>query len=163
IASKRNPLRLLDAFVLPAGAGIALLMLGCFMNGCCVGKPASGPFSVSFPANQMLYTYLDTLPLLGKQTRSVYPAQLFEMAGAILGLALIWLICHKGKLPDGARAMLYAAWFTLVRLAVHPLRSFPYEKQVVAVFYPLFYCAVLLTLIVTLVILLKQTYKKGDS
>lgn len=163
IVSKRNPFRLLDAFVLPAGVGIALLKLGCFLNGCCFGKPASGPFSVTFPANQMLYAYLDTLPLLGKQARSVYPAQLFEMSGAMIGLALIWYICRKRNLPDGARAIFYAAWFTLVRLAVHQLRSFPYEKQVVAVFYPLFYCAVLLALIVTLVILLKQAFKKGDT
>ncbi len=144
ICTKRSPLRLMDRLVLPAGVGIALLKLGCFLNGCCFGKPTEGILGVTFPANAVTYDYLDTLPLLGGQIRTVYPTELFEMAGALAGVAVVWYICRRRRPPDGTRAILFAAWFTLVRLAVHPLRAFPYGEFVTDTVYPLLYALMLL-------------------
>ena len=155
-AARKNPFRLLDAFVLPAGSGVILLKLGCFLNGCCCGKLTDGALGMVFPANAVLYDYLDTLPLFVGQNRAVYPTQLFELLGAALGLAVILPLCRRRTFPAGVKAVLYAMWFTLVRLAVHPLRAFPYDKRVITAAYPVFYCAMLLVLGITLTILIKK-------
>lgn len=162
-AARKSPFRLMDAFVLPAGSGIILLKLGCFLNGCCCGKPTDGALGMVFPANAALFDYLDTLPLLAGQNRAVYPTQLFELFGAALGLAVILPICQRKTFPDGVKAVLYAMWFTLVRLAVHPLRAFPYDKRIVTVAYPIFYCVLLLMLGITLTILIKKSKEEKSD
>lgn len=161
--TKCDPFKLTDVLVLPAGISVALLKLGCFLNGCCFGKPTQGILGVEIPANETMYDYLETLPLFGRQVRTVYPTQFFEMMGALAGLAIVECVCRRRKLPEGGRAILYATWFTLVRLAVHPIRSFPYEKRVVALFYPMFYCTVLIALAVTFFMRMKRVSMKEEG
>ena len=116
-----------------------------------------------FPANTALFDYLDTLPLLAGQNRAVYPTQLFELFGAALGLAVILPLCQRKAFPDGVKAVLYAMWFTLVRLAVHPFRAFPYDKRVVTAAYPVFYCTLLLALGITLILLIKKSKEEKSD
>jgi len=138
-----SPFPLLDAMILPAGLGLALLKTGCFLNGCCFGKATTGLFGMVFPANAGVYDFLDSLPFLAPALRSVYPTQLFEAAGAALGLAIALPLLGRGKLPPGAAALLYAFCFTLVRLLVHPLRAFSYQPWIVHILYPALYAALL--------------------
>ena len=154
LAARRNPFRLFDCMVLPVAAAIISLKLGCFLNGCCFGKPTDSFLGMTFPANTGIYNFLDKLPLFTEQTRTVYPTQLFELFGAVIGLAVILPVFRRRVCPDGARAVVYAIWFTLVRLLVHPFRSFPYDKLVTLMVYPIFYCIILLILLITLFVLL---------
>jgi len=49
--TKRNPLPLLDALVLPSGLGFALARVGCYLNGCCAGIPTNSVWGVRFPSH----------------------------------------------------------------------------------------------------------------
>ncbi len=148
---KASPLPMMDAMVLPGGAGLILLKLGCFLNGCCFGKATNGPLGFVFPANGSAYDFLDALPFLSPLTRSVYPTQLFEALGAALCLLIVFPIARRRKWPPGAPALLYAFCFTLVRLIIHPLRVFPYDIWITTVLYPAMYAAILVICAVALI------------
>ncbi len=136
---RRSPGPVADAFVLPAAAGIVLLKLGCFCNGCCFGKPTDGPFGVIFPANELRYRFLDALPILHASSPRVHPTQLYEIAGA---LAALLLACALGKrFGAGGRAALFAGLFAAARWIVLPLRALPYSDTVIHVAYPAMYAA----------------------
>lgn len=155
----------IDAFVIPTAVGIILLKLGCFLNGCCFGKPTEGPLGMVFPANASRYRFLDSLPLIRASSPRVHPTQLFEIGGTVLSLGLALLMEHafckekttriaqsepdnrdrgRGRSADGLRAAVFAAGFALTRLIVLPLRALPYPKVVVTVFYPALYGTVIL-------------------
>ncbi len=153
---RQSPWPLLDAMVLPGGAAIVLLKVGCFLNGCCIGRPTGGAFGMRFPANEVIYDYLDTLPLLQAQNRTVHPTQLYEFSGAALGLCAILPLMRRRRLPRGVGALLYALWFTIVRLAVHPLRAFPYARFITVTVYPVFYFSILILLSVVLTVIMRR-------
>lgn len=74
------------ALALPLGLGIA--RIGCFLNGCCGGKPSGLPWAVTFPGT----------------TTPVHPTQLYE---AILDVALfVVLLVLISKFVDGWDLML---------------------------------------------------------
>ena len=132
----------LDALTLPFGIAFALARVGCFLNGCCSGKPTSGTLGVVFPSNQPDNGLLsDVLDFLGKTEIAVYPTQLFELALALIGLIPAMLIYFRGKSPQGTAFLLYGIWFSAMRLAVLPFRSLPYPDIVIYLVYPLLYAA----------------------
>lgn len=160
LSMKRSCWPLLDEMVLPGGVAIVLLKTGCFLNGCCYGRSTSSFWGVEFPANKMFYDYLDTLKLITPQPRTVYPTQLYEMLGAALGVFVVWILMNRKLLRPGVGALLFAIWFTMIRLLIHPLRSFPYERVITHAIYPIFYCAILVLLIALLVSRLDFKNKK---
>lgn len=141
-AKRKDPLRLLDAFCLPAAAGIALLKLGCFLNGCCFGKPTDGVFGMVFPANASKYSFLEKLHL-PVTSPCVHPTQLYEIFGAAASFALALLLEKKCALRSGGRFAVFAFGFALTRLIVLPLRVLPYADTVKGVFYPILYLAIM--------------------
>ncbi len=163
LVKKTSPLPLLDALTLPGGLSLILLKLGCFLNGCCFGKAASGPLGLVFPANEEVYDFLESLPLLGEINRRVYPTQLFEAAGAALSLALVLLLGRRRKLPPGGTFLLYAFCFTLARLLIHPLRAFAYQAWVVEILYPAVYGLVLVAAALGLLLLKKHGNGPGPN
>jgi phosphatidylglycerol:prolipoprotein diacylglycerol transferase len=58
-----------DIFVIPLSLGLGLTRIGCFMAGCCWGKPTQLPWSVSF-TNQNALTTSKYIPL--------HPVQLYH-------------------------------------------------------------------------------------
>ncbi|MBN1128326.1 MAG: prolipoprotein diacylglyceryl transferase, partial [Chitinispirillaceae bacterium] len=70
------------------GLGIMLTRIGCFLNGCCYGSPASC-CSVSFPHESAAGMYQQQMHATG-----LYPSQLFESAG---GLAMLLLVLWAGR------------------------------------------------------------------
>jgi phosphatidylglycerol:prolipoprotein diacylglycerol transferase len=111
---KLDYLRTLDCvcLVIPVGHGIA--RIGCFLNGCCHGRPPTGdlPWAVVFtsPAAAIPADELG---------RALHPTQLYEAAGdAILAGILYFLIrplLRKGILPRGLVAVIYLAGYGLLR------------------------------------------------
>lgn len=142
-AVKKRPTgQVLDAFVLPAAAEIVLLKTGCFLNGCCFGKPTEGPFGMIFPANQKKYDFINSLSILKATSPVVHPTQLYELCGAVLAAVLALTLGRR--LKPGGKFWLFAMGFSLTRLIVLPLRVLPYDRAVTAVFYPCLYGAILL-------------------
>ena len=147
---RRKPGQILDAFSIPAAAGIVLLKTGCFLNGCCFGKPTQGPFGMVFPANEIKYEFIERLPLIRASSRVVHPTQIYEIFGALCALALAVFLEKRLRLLPGSRAALFCAGFSLARLIILPLRALPYEDWVIRYFYPALYLFVIALCLIAL-------------
>ncbi|HLK13142.1 MAG TPA: prolipoprotein diacylglyceryl transferase family protein [Candidatus Binatia bacterium] len=101
----REPLApMLDALVPGALLALGIGRVGCFLGGCCLGRPTDLPWGVLFPE-------------LGPPPR--HPLQLYS-AAADLGLVAL-LLALEG--PPGAVARLGCLGFGLVRAALDALRD----------------------------------------
>ncbi len=145
ILRKEKPAGIADAFPVPAAAGIVLLKLGCFLNGCCHGKPTQGPFGMIFPANEFKYRFINSLKTVSAKSPVVHPTQLYEIAGAVLAITAALVLPHVLRLREGSRAAIFAALFSAARWIVLPFRELPYDRRVVTVFYPCLYAAIILS------------------
>lgn len=97
--------------------------LGCFMVGCCYGKPWPG--GVHFPAGSVAYSELvgKGHVLLGAGTTyALHPTQIYEAAGELmifLGLRWLWRRRHS----PGTVALAYAFGYGLLRFVVEVFRG----------------------------------------
>ena len=142
VRKARFPL-IADALTLPAAAGIILLKLGCFLNGCCFGKPTDGPFGMIFPANESSYGFINRLQVLKAKSPVVHPTQLYEIAGALTAITAAIVLPRVWKMKEGSRAVIFAAVFSAARWIILPLRELPYDRQMITVFYPCLYAALI--------------------
>lgn len=124
-----------DVLAPSVSIGHVLGRTGCFMVGCCYGKPWSG--GVHFPPGSVAYT-----ELLGKgrvlvgagTTYALHPTQLYEAAGEFLiFLALLWL--WRRRYPRGTVALAYAFGYGLLRFVVEifrgdAIRGFLFEARI---------------------------------
>ncbi|NLT41016.1 MAG: prolipoprotein diacylglyceryl transferase [Clostridiales bacterium] len=139
----------LDAMTLPGAVAFCIARVGCFLNGCCAGRATSGPLGVVFPSKAGYQQALsEWLPFLSA-SRAVHPTQLYELAGAALGLPLMFWLVKRLRLRQGAFFLLYAAWFSAVRLAMLPLRALTYPDIIKTIIYPLLYVTIILLGIIT--------------
>ena len=71
--------------------------IGCFMQGCCFGKPAPNgfPLAVTFPKGALAAARYPSV--LTDGSMPVYPVQLFESAGNILMCGILLLLLRKRK------------------------------------------------------------------
>jgi phosphatidylglycerol:prolipoprotein diacylglycerol transferase len=97
-------------------AGQAIGRLGCFMAGCCYGKPARVPWAVTFTdvyANRNTGTPLDT-PL--------HPTQIYESLACFLILGvLLWMAPRKRF--HGQVVLAYVALYAIARFVVEMFRG----------------------------------------
>ena len=133
-------LPVLDAMTIPGAAAFCIARVGCFLNGCCGGIKTHVPWGVVFPSE------LDGVKLtfLTLKSAPVHPTQIYEIYGALAFLLFVLLICRKIEAKPGTRFLLYAAFFSAMRLLVLPLRSLPYPGVVTKVLYPGLYLAIIL-------------------
>lgn len=142
-----------DAFTVPASAGIMILKVGCFLNGCCFGKPTDGPFGMVFPANESRYDFINSLKIVSAKSPVVHPTQLYEIFGALMAMLFAIIIPKAFKLKKGSRASIFAAVFSAARWIVLPLRELPYDQKMITVFYPTLYAALIVISSVYLIII----------
>ena len=155
-ACRIRVLPIMDAMVVPGSAAFCIARIGCFLNGCCGGKATNSSFGVLFPDhNASEQTFSGMLSFLNN--RPVHPTQLYELAGALIGIPLAILLAKKLRLREGARFLIYGAWFCLMRLAVLPFRSLGYGELVTKVIYPALY---LLLAALCVVLLIAREQKK---
>ena len=134
---------ILDTMVVPGSVAFCFARIGCFLNGCCGGKATNSSFGVLFPDyNAGEQSFSGMLSFLNN--RPVHPTQLYELAGAAIGLLLVLLICRKLQAEPGSRFMLYAAVFSAVRLLVLPLRALSYPGVIKDVLYPILYLTIII-------------------
>lgn len=97
--------------------------LGCFMVGCCYGKPWSG--GVHFPPDSVAYSELlnDHAVVVGAaSTPGLHPTQLYEAGGELaIFLVLVWLWPRRKF--SGAIALTYALAYGLLRFAIEIFRG----------------------------------------
>jgi len=113
---RKQPILLtLDALAPSFALGIFLTRMGCFLNGCCFGKPCGRCLGVIFPADSPAGWIYPQTPL--------HAAQLYNSLGGliILGL-LLWLERHRTF--SGFTFFLALIFYGLLRLVVDFFRYF---------------------------------------
>jgi phosphatidylglycerol:prolipoprotein diacylglycerol transferase len=75
---------MLDIFTPSLAFGFFLVRIGCFLNGCCFGKPTDIPLGVIFPS--------DSHAGLIYENTKIHPTQLYSLLAGLLGFfILLWL------------------------------------------------------------------------
>jgi phosphatidylglycerol:prolipoprotein diacylglycerol transferase len=129
-----------DFVALGLAAGYPFARIGCFLNGCCYGKPTELPWAVTFPYD----------------VAARHPTQLYSALIGILIFAALWYTGKRQKYP-GQLALLYLFLYGVYRFAIDFLRVSPPAGA----YLTLGQTASLAVAVVTFVIMvLKQTAKK---
>jgi phosphatidylglycerol:prolipoprotein diacylglycerol transferase len=120
-----SPWALADSAIPAVTAGIVLLRVGCFLNGCCAGTAADLPWAVVFPAHG---ASLDVRLLTGAGLLRlddapvpVHPTQLYELGAALACCVLAWIVRRRG-VPAGVPALVFTAGFVLFRAVNQVIR-----------------------------------------
>lgn len=150
---KQNFTSITDALTAPAAVGIIILKIGCFLNGCCFGKPTEGLFGMVFPANETKYDFINSIKFLKAKSPVVHPTQLYEIAGALVAILSAIILVRTFRLKEGSRAAIFAAVFCAARWIILPFRETPYSEEIVSVFYPIVYGVMIVICISWLAIL----------
>lgn len=104
---------LLDIYSPSLALAHAFGRIGCFMNGCCFGKPSDSWWAVQFPQG---YTPASVFPF-----QKLHPVQLYEAFCNIL-LFILLQFCIK-KLKPGRLAALYAIGYGILRFGLEFFRG----------------------------------------
>jgi phosphatidylglycerol---prolipoprotein diacylglyceryl transferase len=84
---KKLPLlEVFDYFAPTLGIGLAITRIGCFLNGCCFGKPTDLPWGIVFPDHSIP---ADTYAVEGLIHPHLHPTQLYS---SLYGLGLFLLL-----------------------------------------------------------------------
>lgn len=124
--ARKQHLRLGDvADVLSPSVSIAHVFgrLGCFMVGCCYGKPWQA--GVRFPPDSVAYSELAGRRLIvidAPSTIGLHPTQLYESLGELLIFGLLLWLWRRRKFP-GAVALGYAMAYGPLRFVVEIFRG----------------------------------------
>jgi len=135
------------------GIGIAVMRIGCYLNGCCFGTETNLPWGVKFPmlSDAHLYQLSEgaTSILI---VNPVHPTEIYELIAALIGTAIAIIILKK-KMTPGVAILAFAIWFTAFRLFNHFIRVMPNSFDAPSWFYPVFYLALI---VITGVLLFKK-------
>ena len=107
--------KMTDAIAPSLAFGTFLTRIGCFLNGCCFGKPGDLPWCVVFPSDSAAgYFFPGT---------AVHPTQLYASLGGILIFGVL-LFLERRKPFAGAIFWTYIALDAVVRFAIDFLRYY---------------------------------------
>ena len=98
VRRKEDPFKLLDLYAFSAPWAIAIGRIGCFLNGCCYGKPWEGPWAVVFP---------NLSPHIPR-----HPTQLYESLGNLI-VALIFYVYLRKRVSRGEEPPKFFGWFAI--------------------------------------------------
>ncbi|MBD3367836.1 MAG: prolipoprotein diacylglyceryl transferase [Candidatus Eisenbacteria bacterium] len=110
-----DPWRGADIVAPSVALGIAVGRIGCFLNGCCFGRPCSLPWAVRFPADSHA---AELFP-----GQAVHPTQLYESGAALLILAVL-LIADRRKPFHGFTLWFFVMLLAVFRFLVDPIRQY---------------------------------------
>ncbi len=88
-----DPWKVLDAGAPGLALGTAVGRIGCFLNGCCFGRPTDGPFGVVFPPGCLAGEAFPGTP--------VHPTQLYMSLDSLLIAALLIVLDRRWGRFDG--------------------------------------------------------------
>lgn len=116
---------LLDCATPGLALGLGLTRIGCFLGGCCHGRPTKSPLGVVFPeGSHAARIFPDPAASLGNVTSlPVHPTQLYESAlGLVLLLPLsLWLM--KRRKFTGQTVLAFMALYAVGRFFLEFLRG----------------------------------------
>jgi phosphatidylglycerol---prolipoprotein diacylglyceryl transferase len=86
-----SPWKVADALAPSIAIGAALGRVGCFLNGCCYGRPTKLPWGVVYPP--------DTFPGLEFGATPIHPSQLYFSLGSLALFVVLWRIRKRVTVP----------------------------------------------------------------
>jgi phosphatidylglycerol---prolipoprotein diacylglyceryl transferase len=119
------PLGLADAALPFVGASFAVGRIGCFLQGCCHGRPTSLPWGVRFGAASEAYANhaaRGLLPAGATESLPVHPLQLYIAAGGLLVTAIL-LWSRRRRRFAGATALLGVVLLSAMNASFELLRD----------------------------------------
>ena len=127
VRARLRMLPLLDLFAVVVPVGQAFGRVGCFLNGCCYGRPADTWLSVRYPAHSPAWWEQVGAGLIGRgapETLPILPSQLIEAAANLVLFAALFVWARK-KPREGAVAGAYLIAYAVIRFCTETLRSDP--------------------------------------
>lgn len=113
-----------DALAPSVALGTMFGRIGCFLNGCCYGKPTHLPWGVTYPP--------DSFPGLEFGNVPVHPAQLyFSLAGLVL-FVFLWSLRKRLVIP-GQLFWVFVGTFGLMRAVLDFTRAYEPGSQIAGV------------------------------
>lgn len=113
------------------GISIAIMRIGCFLNGCCYGKNSEVPWAVAFPllSPAHLAQFYANPGNSIFSVQPVHPTQLYEMGAALTASAAAWIVGGKHHSPGMATAV-FGLFLTAGRLITFYFREFPVASEI---------------------------------
>ncbi len=108
-------LSMADVLAPQVALGIGITRLGCFLNGCCYGKPTDGPFGMSFPETCAAGWETDCAV--------IHPTQLYSSLGGFMAFALT-LLWERWSYFEGATFARFILLYGLSRFLVDFWRDY---------------------------------------
>ena len=114
-------LTIADTFSPGVALGIGLTRIGCFLAGCCFGKPTDCPLGVHFPPGAPATVVFGA--------RALHPTQLYASAAGLLVWGLL-LLAERRPSGRGATFGRFLALYGLARFGEDLLRYYEPEQMV---------------------------------
>ena len=121
---KLDAFRLADGVTIPIALAIAIIRLGCCLQGCCYGTTTDLPWAyLPTPASPAYFHQVMSSPVQAMaEIQPVHPTQVYEMLAALL-VALLAIVLLLQKRRPGETAIIAFLVFTILRWIVFPLRA----------------------------------------
>jgi phosphatidylglycerol:prolipoprotein diacylglycerol transferase len=117
---KISILRFFDVATPALALGLALTRIGCFLNGCCFGKPGNQPWCLVFPENSPAGAMLPG--------QHLHPTQLYSSLYDFCMLGFIlWL--DRNKRSDGVLAAAFFVLYGIFRIIIDFVRYYEASVQ----------------------------------
>ncbi len=116
-----------DLLAPPLALGHAIGRVGCFLAGCCFGRPSSGPFGVRFPDGAIAFQDMvsrGTLAQAADATPPLHPTQLYEAAVELVLFVALTRFAPRKRF-DGQVVSLWLLAYAPARFAIEALRGDP--------------------------------------
>lgn len=120
----------MDSMILLIPWMLVIQRTGCYINGCCYGKPTVLPWAVSYPEGSPAFEhYLSTGDIHPGDlvTGGLHPAQLYMVLGALIAWFIIWKTRKYWK-SSGSRAIFGMLLLGILRFTVEFFRETPVTR-----------------------------------
>ena len=104
-----------DALAPSVALGTTFGRVGCFLNGCCYGRPTRMPWGVTYPP--------DTFPGLEFGDAPIHPAQLYFALSGLMLFLVLWTIRRHVRTP-GVLFWLFVILFSAIRFVLDFTRAY---------------------------------------
>jgi phosphatidylglycerol:prolipoprotein diacylglycerol transferase len=110
-----EPWRVADSLAPSLALGTVFGRIGCFLNGCCYGRPTSLPWGVVYPP--------DSFPGLEFGETPIHPSQLYFSIASLLLFAGLWTVRKRVTVP-GQLFWTFVVLYALMRVPLDFTRAY---------------------------------------
>ena len=107
--------RVADALAPSIAIGTAFGRVGCYLNGCCYGRPTQLPWGIVYPP--------DTFPALEFGDLPIHPSQLYFSLASLLLFAVLWAIRKRARVA-GELFWGFVIIYALMRIPLDLTRAY---------------------------------------